>query len=410
MELVEEVVIVGAGIAGLATSLGLHRLGIRSLVLESSAGLRVTGFAFTTWTNAWRALDAVGIGHSLRQQHGFLDGLVASSTVVSKPGKQISFKVKGTIGDHEVRCVRRKLLLEALEKELPDDTIRYSSKVVSIEESGYLKLVHLADDTIIKTKVLIGCDGVNSVVARFIGFKKPAFAGRSAIRGYADFKVNHGFGSKFLQLGGKGVRSGFLPCDDTTIYWFFTYFPTGQDKELEDNPTEMKQFVLSKLGNVAEHVRTSVELTELDSITSSPLRFRHPWEVLWGNISKGNVTVAGDALHPMTPDIGQGGCAALEDGVVLARCLAEALKKELNVEGKEREREEYKRVEMGLKKYAAERRWRSFELISTAYIVGAIQQSDGKIMNILRDTILAKFLAGLLLKKADFDCGKLNIS
>ncbi|KAJ6938034.1 hypothetical protein NC652_012347 [Populus alba x Populus x berolinensis] len=410
MELVEEVVIVGAGIAGLATSLGLHRLGIRSLVLESSAGLRVTGFALSTWTNAWRALDAVGVGHSLRQQHGFLDGLVASSTVVSKPGKQISFKVKGTIGDHEVRCVRRKLLLEALEKELPDDTIRYSSKVVSIEESGYLKLVHLADDTIIKTKVLIGCDGVNSVVARFIGFKKPAFAGRSAIRGYADFKVNHGFGSKFLQLGGKGVRSGFLPCDDTTIYWFFTYFPTGQDKELEDNPTEMKQFVLSKLGNVAEHVRTSVELTELDSITSSPLRFRHPWEVLWGNISKGNVTVAGDALHPMTPDIGQGGCAALEDGVVLARCLAEALKKELNVEGKEREREEYKRVEMGLKKYAAERRWRSFELISTAYIVGAIQQSDGKIMNILRDTILAKFLAGLLLKKADFDCGKLNIS
>jgi len=56
-------------------------------------------------------------------------------------------------GDHEVRCVRRKLLLESLEKELPDGTIRYSSKVVSIEESGYSKLVHLADDTIIKTKV-----------------------------------------------------------------------------------------------------------------------------------------------------------------------------------------------------------------------------------------------------------------
>lgn len=56
-------------------------------------------------------------------------------------------------GEHEVRCVRRKLLLESLEKELPDGTIRYSSKVVSIEESGYSKLVHLADDTIIKTKV-----------------------------------------------------------------------------------------------------------------------------------------------------------------------------------------------------------------------------------------------------------------
>lgn len=62
MEGVEsEIVIVGAGIAGLTTSLGLHRLGIQSLVLESSDSLRVTGFAFTTWTNAWRAMDEIGM-------------------------------------------------------------------------------------------------------------------------------------------------------------------------------------------------------------------------------------------------------------------------------------------------------------------------------------------------------------
>uniref|UniRef100_A0A2N9HSY5 FAD-binding domain-containing protein n=1 Tax=Fagus sylvatica TaxID=28930 RepID=A0A2N9HSY5_FAGSY len=92
-----------------------------------------------------------------------------------------------------------------------------------------------------------------------------------------------------------------------------------------------------------------------EKFISSPLRYRHPWELLWGNISKGNVCVTGDALHPMTPDIGQGGCAALEDGVILARCLTEALLKEQSGETKEKgdkEREEYKRVEMELKKYA----------------------------------------------------------
>lgn len=52
-----------------------------------------------------------------------------------------------------MRCVRRKLLLEALEKELPSGTIRFSSKVVSVEASGYFKLVHLDDGSIIKTKV-----------------------------------------------------------------------------------------------------------------------------------------------------------------------------------------------------------------------------------------------------------------
>lgn len=57
-------------------------------------------------------------------------------------------------GGHEIRCVQRQLLLETLAKELPSGTVRYSSKVVSIEESGFYKLVHLADGTILKTKVI----------------------------------------------------------------------------------------------------------------------------------------------------------------------------------------------------------------------------------------------------------------
>lgn len=50
--------------------------------------------------------------------------------------------------------MRRKALLEALAEDLPSGTIRYSSKVVAIEESGSSKLVHLADGSILKAKVL----------------------------------------------------------------------------------------------------------------------------------------------------------------------------------------------------------------------------------------------------------------
>lgn len=95
MEEDEDIVIVGAGIAGLTTSLALHRLGIRSLVLESSESLRVTGFALTLWTNAWRALDAVGIRDSLRQQHIQLQGMVVASSVSGHPASEISFTTKG---------------------------------------------------------------------------------------------------------------------------------------------------------------------------------------------------------------------------------------------------------------------------------------------------------------------------
>ncbi|WJX21533.1 hypothetical protein P8452_10956 [Trifolium repens] len=205
----------------------------------------------------------------------------------------------------------------------------------------------------------------------------------------------------FMQYFGKGFRAGAIPCDEKIVYWFFTWSPISQDKELAQDPAKLKEYVLSNLEKMPSDVRSFIEKTEIHAFQSTPLRYRHPWELIIGNINKGNVCVAGDALHPMTPDLGQGGCCALEDGVVLARCLAEAF-------SKKSKEEECKRIEESLKKYAKERRWRCIDLITTAYIVGFIQQSSSKFVSFIRDTILATFLGNQLLKKSDFDCGQLK--
>ncbi|KAM0940460.1 putative FAD-binding domain, FAD/NAD(P)-binding domain superfamily [Dioscorea sansibarensis] len=62
---VHEVVIVGAGIAGLATAIALKKVGIQSIVLERSHELRATGAAITLYPNAWRALNVLGIASKL---------------------------------------------------------------------------------------------------------------------------------------------------------------------------------------------------------------------------------------------------------------------------------------------------------------------------------------------------------
>ena len=60
-----DVVIVGAGIAGLATAIALKRVGVKALVLEKSEGLRAVGAAIGLHQNAWIALEALGVAHKL---------------------------------------------------------------------------------------------------------------------------------------------------------------------------------------------------------------------------------------------------------------------------------------------------------------------------------------------------------
>ncbi|XP_009628234.1 monooxygenase 2 isoform X1 [Nicotiana tabacum] len=412
METEENIVIVGAGIAGLATCLALHRVGLRSIVLESSDSLRATGFALLLWTNAWKALDALGIGDSLRQISLSITGVKSFSADSGAPIKEVSFVDNNRI-DYESRCVRRKDLLEKLENEVPQGVIRYSSKVVSIEESGPMKVVHLADGSIIRTKALIGCDGVNSVVANWLGLQKPVNSGRSAIRGFVEYPDKHGYQPKFHAFFGGGARFGFLPSDEKSLYWFCTFTPSVVhfDGNAEQDPIKLKQFVLNKASNMSKELSAVVERTTLDSISCAQLKLRLPWNVLTGNILKNNVCVVGDALHPMTPDLGQGGCSALEDSVVIAKCLGEALVKPIKDRGVGQEDEdEFNKIKKGLEKYAKERRWRSFTFISAAYLSGFIQESGSKVISFLRERFLAGVTIAVTLRMANYDCGKLTVS
>ncbi|XP_011046338.1 PREDICTED: zeaxanthin epoxidase, chloroplastic-like [Populus euphratica] len=393
MEMMEDVVIVGAGIAGLATAVALKRVGVRALVLERSEGLRATGTALTLTPNAWLALDALGVSHKLTPLYTpSIKGYVTN--VSTGEVQEVLYPRQG------IRTLHRKVLLEALAEELATDSIRFSSKLVaiqSLEQGGDASMaaVHLEDGTTVKSKVLIGCDGVHSVVARWLGLAELVHSGRSAVRGLAVFPQGHGFKQEFLIFMDESDRAGFVPLNDRQLYWFLV----SQGEKMAGDAEKMQRDVLEKCTEKfpSEYLDV-VRHADLSSLSWAPLMLRPPCEIIFGKLSKGNMTVAGDAMHPMTPDLGNGGGASLEDAVVLGRHIGNSIINNggLIVPGD---------MAKAIDDYVKERRWRVAMLVTASYLSGRMQQGDRWWIKFIKDRALNKYFLGWLARLVFvYDC------
>ncbi|XP_075653036.1 monooxygenase 2-like [Castanea sativa] len=400
-----DVVIVGAGIAGLATAIALKRVGVKALVLEKSEGLRATGAAIGLHQNAWLALEALGVAHKLTATTYPPLRMANVTDIDTGATQQIAFPQPDKHG-HESRPIHRKALLEALAEELPVDTIRFSSKLESIvglqaEEGSSYAIIHMENGVSIKAKALIGCDGVHSMVARWLGLTMPVDSGRWAVRGLAIFPEGHGLDVDFQQFVTIGKRAAFAALNDKEVYWFIT----GKSSKGEDIPHDPEMIKKEVISNFAKNFPTSylrvVQHSDLSTVTWAPLLFRFPWDVILGNVSKGNITVAGDAMHPMTPDLAQGGCSALEDAVVLGRHIGNLIIKNKKIVAGDQ-------VAEALERYVKERKWRVAKLIVVAYLAGWVQQDgSGWFMKFLRDSIFYRYFSSLMSNDKQYDCGKL---
>ncbi|KAG7987275.1 hypothetical protein I3843_03G125400, partial [Carya illinoinensis] len=300
-------------------------------------------------------------------------------------------------GQHGLRVVYRKALLEALAEEVPIDSIRFSSKLKSIEnqtqEGSSFTIIHMEDGATIKAKALIGCDGVHSVVARWLGLTAPVNSGRWAVRGLVVFPDGHGLNHESQQFVTIGKRAGFAPINDNEIYWFLVCKFSSKDDKREVTDNLAKDFPPLYL-RVVQH-------SDLSTLTWAPLMSRFPWDLIFRSLSKGNITVAGDALHPMTPDLGQGGCAALEDVVVLGRHIGN-----LNIRNKRLVAGEP--LAGALERYTKERRWRAATLITGSYLSGWVQQDGSRWwMKFFRDVIFYRLLFTRIFNFIQYDCGEL---
>lgn len=411
---VHDVVIVGAGIAGLATALSLHRLGVKSTVLEQSDTLRATGSTIGIWTNAWRALDALGVADGLRKDFERISRI----EFYAADGKCLkSMGFEDQMRPVELRGVERKALLEALREPLLPDTVCYNAQVVGIQkiDGGYTE-IELQNGSFIKTKVLVGCDGIGSVVARWMGLKDPRYVGYVAIRGVGVYPEGHSLKNVVRQTLGRGVRSGSVPMDSHRVYWFVVFNSSSGGKITD--PELVREEALSYVKGWPSVVIDVIKRSPPETLSRSKIADRWMWPFVGPALSNGGVTLAGDAMHPLTPNLGQGGCCALEDAVILGRTLYKALGGDCSIE---RETEgvnkslkgadtsqKMKIIEAALQSYTNERRHRMLPMAVRSYIIGAVLQVDFELVCLARDKLLPKLLKlERFIDHTFYDCGKL---
>jgi 2-polyprenyl-6-methoxyphenol hydroxylase-like FAD-dependent oxidoreductase len=319
--------VVGAGIGGLSAAIALRRAGWDVRVFERSPSPRELGFGVGLAPNAIAALRELGIGDIVvargfeptRAELRRMDGAVLKRAEVPR----------GILGGPFVVALRPALhgaLLDAVGLE----TITADAEATGFTVAGGRVTLHLADGRAAEGDVLIGADGVGSVVRRQLhpGEGPPRSSRIVAIRGAVHGVLSHLGDRDAIYYIGPGVESAFIRASDTGIYWFVSIARELVPPRLTDPPALIVHVAPQFDATFRAITSATQDLRYDELLDRDPLPF-------WGT---DRVTLLGDAAHPMLPHTGQGAAQAIVDAVALGKRLTGDMDVESAVHGYEEER------------------------------------------------------------------------
>jgi len=321
-----DVIVAGAGIAGLTTAIALARAGLRATVLEQAGKLEETGAGIQLAPNATNVLIALGLRERLRP---LVMAPQAIRVIAGGSGREI---VRIPLGQEVERrygapywTIHRGDLQAALVAAVRDDqdiTLKLGMRVEEFAEhvKGVTALVRsgnqVSDE---RGMALIGADGVWSTVAAHMNEPRPRFAHRTAWRALipAD-SVSDEFRAPLVHLWlGLDAHLVHYPVKDGRLINI-----VGIVHE------EFRKPGWSAAGDRAEILRHFARWSWAER-TRDLIALPERW-LKWALYARtrpfgggdGPVTLVGDAAHPMLPFLAQGACMAIEDAAVLAHFLA----------------------------------------------------------------------------------------
>jgi salicylate hydroxylase len=342
------IIVVGAGIGGLAAALALARAKFEVEVVERAGVLREVGAGLQLSPNAMKALQWLGVSGSVEAVSSEPQALElrtgkSGGRVFSIPAGPSARRRFGAPYLHIHRADLIEVLRTAAEAE--GVRIRLGSRLSAFTRPDNEVRVGLDNGTILEADLLVGADGMRSTVRQILfGADHPRFTGAVAWRVVAPIEACPDLPDAAVVWAGPGRHAVTYRIRRGSLINFVGV--VEEDRWREEGWDEP--------GDKAELARAFEGWASPVTSIIGAARTCHRWALFdrdplprW---SDGRATLLGDACHPMPPFLAQGAALAIEDAVVLARCLSA----------------QYEQPEAALLAYEEKRKARTAKVLATA--------------------------------------------
>ncbi|HHP7229410.1 MAG TPA: FAD-dependent urate hydroxylase HpxO [Xenococcaceae cyanobacterium] len=308
-------IIIGSGMAGLAAGISLRQAGYDVEIYEKTRQLRPAGAGISLWSNGIKVLNRLGLGKKVaaiggqmnrmeyRTHHGEVLNEINLLPLVEQVGQK-PYPVS--------RTDLQNMMLEAFGKE----DVRLGMRCVSVEQDAKSATAIFEDGTTATGDVLIGADGIHSVVRTYLLGEKvtPRYAGYVNWNGLVEASSDLAENDVWVIYVGEGKRASMMPVGDNRFYFFFGCpKPQGTKVAPKDIRTELSE----TFAGWAQPVQNLIQKLDPEQVNRLEISDIDPLP----HLVKGRIALVGDSGHATTPTLGQGGCQAMEDAEILCRYL-----------------------------------------------------------------------------------------
>lgn len=313
-----DIAIVGAGIAGLATSAALRRFGVETTIYEQAPAFGRVGAAIQLTPNAMKVLRGLGLEErvraaSLAPEVGYnRDWQTGEVTFLHPMGAEMETRY----GAPDL-SMHRAVLHEALASLVPAATVRFGHKLSGLDAGPGGVELRFENGETVPADAVVGADGIHSIVRRtLVGAEELSFTGQVAYRAvYRSALLGREIDDR-VKWWGPGRHIVSYKIDPRRDELYFIASTPEPDFEIESWSAmgDRETLVAAYEGF---HPDARVILEAAPEVRKWALAERDPLP-RW---TEGRLIVIGDAAHPMLPYMAQGAGSAMEDAVLLARCL-----------------------------------------------------------------------------------------